>query len=167
LKTLSRVGEGPKNPTPVASLHLPKKDALGIAIGRNGCWQARRHLPSLSKGLVMMRFTAIALASVLSTAAQAQGPINETYYGCIGQSETDCENKIARIAGVKLRANHYRNCAWQNARRSGNLENDLGQEICGQHNGNLRTAVRMRTEKGGRCGYAIDRIVCSFSAARP
>jgi hypothetical protein len=114
-----------------------------------------------------MRLTVIALASALATAAHAQTAINETYYGCIGQSETDCDVRIARIVGVKLRANHYRNCAWQNARRSGNIENDLGQEICREHNGILRAAVRMRTEKGGRCGYAIDRVVCSFSGTAP
>ena len=114
-----------------------------------------------------MRFTAIALASVLSTAAHAQGQINETYYGCVGQSEADCDSRIARLAGVKLRTTHYRNCAWQSGRRSGNIEDDLGQEICRQHNGILRAAVRMRTDKGGRCGYAIERIVCSFSAPGP
>ncbi|HEX2726503.1 MAG TPA: hypothetical protein VHN20_11845 [Beijerinckiaceae bacterium] len=113
-----------------------------------------------------MRFTVIALAAVLSTAASAQG-INETYYGCIGQSEADCESRIARIAGVKLRTTHYRNCAWQASRRSGSVEDDLGQQICRQHSGTLRAAVRMRTDKGGRCGYAIDRIVCSFSATAP
>ena len=113
-----------------------------------------------------MRFTVIALAAMLSTAASAQG-INETYYGCVGQSEADCETRIARMAGVKLRTTHYRNCAWQASRRSGNIEDDLGQEICRQHNGTLRAAVRMRTDKGGRCGYAIDRIVCSFSATAP
>jgi hypothetical protein len=118
-------------------------------------------------GLFMMRFAQFVLASVLSTAAHAQVSINETYYGCIGQNERDCESKTARTAGVKLRTNHYRNCAWQTARRSETLDNDLGQEICRQHNGTLRAAVRMRTEKGGRCGYGIDRIVCSFSAPMP
>ena len=115
----------------------------------------------------MIRFTIIAFASVLSTAAYAQGPINETYYGCIGQSEVDCDNRIARMVGVKLRATHYRSCAWQSGRRSASIEDDLGQEICRQHNGTLRAAVRMRTDKGGRCGYAIDRVVCSFSASAP
>jgi hypothetical protein len=115
----------------------------------------------------MMRFTIIALASVLATATYAQSAINETFYGCIGQSETDCDTRIARVVGVKLRATHYRNCIWQSGRRAGNIEDDLGQEICRQHNGILRAAVRMRTDKGGRCGYAIDRVVCSFSATAP
>jgi hypothetical protein len=113
----------------------------------------------------MNKLVQIVLTSALAVACSAQAPINETYYGCIGQSERECETRIERIAGVKLRTGHFRNCAWHAARASADLDADLGQEICRLRQGTLRATTRLRSEKGGRCGYVVDKIVCHVSAS--
>jgi hypothetical protein len=114
----------------------------------------------------MNRLVQIVLISTLAIVLSAQAPINETYYGCIGQSERECETRIERIAGVKLRTGHFRNCTWHAGRAPADLDADLGQEICRLRQGTLRATTRLRSDKGGRCGYAVDKIVCHVTSGQ-